>query len=76
MKIILLALIVCLCPWASAEQSSQIYTDKPGERWIEGTPMGNGTMGAMLLGGVARETIYLNEDTLWSGEPLGGEVVP
>ncbi len=31
--------------------------------------MGNGRLGAMVFGGVARETLALNEDTLWSGYP-------
>jgi alpha-L-fucosidase 2 len=32
-------------------------------------PIGNGRLGAKFLGGVAQETIYLNDTTLWSGGP-------
>ncbi len=32
-------------------------------------PLGNGFIGAMLYGGVARERIQLNEHSLWSGGP-------
>ena len=31
--------------------------------------MGNGRLGAMVLGGVENEHIQLNEDTLWAGGP-------
>ncbi len=33
----------------------------------ESLPVGNGNMGALLLGGPALERIVLNEDSLWSG---------
>ena len=32
-------------------------------------PVGNGRMGAMIYGGVEKETIQFNEETLWSGQP-------
>ena len=35
----------------------------------EALPVGNGNLGAMVYGGVKREKISLNEDTLWSGFP-------
>jgi alpha-L-fucosidase 2 len=33
----------------------------------EGLPVGNGTLGAFLIGGMALERIVLNEHSLWSG---------
>ncbi len=41
----------------------------PAQFWPEALPLGNGRIGAMVFGGVARERIQLNEDTLWSGRP-------
>ncbi len=41
----------------------------PAESWEQGVPLGNGRLGAMLLGDPSREHIWLNEDTLWSGYP-------
>ncbi|MDR3260621.1 MAG: glycoside hydrolase family 95 protein, partial [Tannerella sp.] len=38
--------------------------------WEEALPLGNGTLGAMIFGGVADERIQLNENTLWDGYPL------
>ena len=34
----------------------------------EAMPMGNGRIGGLIAGGVARENIVLNEDSLWSGD--------
>jgi alpha-L-fucosidase 2 len=41
----------------------------PARRWTEAAVIGNGRLGGMVWGGVKRERIDLNEDTLWSGEP-------
>lgn len=43
--------------------------DKAAAVWNEALPVGNGRIGAMVFGGVERETLTLNEDTLWSGYP-------
>ncbi|WKL57144.1 glycoside hydrolase family 95 protein [Asticcacaulis sp. ZE23SCel15] len=37
--------------------------------WTEALPLGNGRLGAMVFGGVARERLQLNEDTLYAGAP-------
>src|SRR5579859_781074 len=34
----------------------------------EALPIGNGSSGALISGGVPREEIVLNEDSLWSGD--------
>ncbi len=43
---------------------------KPGVYWQEGFPLGNGRLGAVILGGCEKEVIQLNEDTLTSGYPV------
>ncbi|MCL6458272.1 MAG: glycoside hydrolase family 95 protein [Gorillibacterium sp.] len=50
----------------------KLHYDKPATVWTEALPIGNGRLGAMIFGGVERETIGLNEDTLWSGFPKDG----
>lgn len=44
-----------------------IWLDHPAEHFTSALPLGNGTMGALVFGGVERERIVLNEDGLWSG---------
>ncbi|HET7626397.1 MAG TPA: glycoside hydrolase family 95 protein [Verrucomicrobiae bacterium] len=53
---------------APAEPLSLWYR-QPAEYWVEALPVGNGRLGAMVFGGIDRERIQLNEDTLWAGGP-------
>ncbi|MDC7684147.1 glycoside hydrolase family 95 protein [Asticcacaulis sp. BYS171W] len=46
-----------------------LWYDKPAAVWTEALPVGNGRLGAMVFGGIKRERLQLNEDTLWSGGP-------
>ena len=45
----------------------KLWYRQPAAQWVEALPVGNGRLGAMVFGGVARERLQLNEDTLWSG---------
>ncbi|CAN0880084.1 Alpha-L-fucosidase 2 [Linum grandiflorum] len=47
----------------------KITFSSPAKEWTDAIPIGNGRLGAMVCGGVASETIHLNEDTLWTGIP-------
>ncbi|WP_150273462.1 glycosyl hydrolase family 95 catalytic domain-containing protein [Paenibacillus tepidiphilus] len=49
--------------------SWKLKYNQPAVEWEEALPLGNGHMGAMVFGGVERERLQLNEDTLWSGFP-------
>ena len=42
-----------------------LYFDTPPRRWIEGLPLGNGKIGAMVMGYVAQERICLNHENIW-----------
>jgi alpha-L-fucosidase 2 len=47
----------------------KLWYERPAEVWTEALPIGNGRIGAMIFGGVARERLQLNEDTLFGGRP-------
>lgn len=48
----------------------KLWYDKPsGQIWENALPIGNGRLGAMVYGNVGKETIQLNEHTVWSGSP-------
>ena len=49
--------------------SKKLWYKKPADKWVDGLPLGNGTLGAMVLGSIFNERIALNEDTLWTGFP-------
>ena len=50
--------------------SNIIWLEQPAADWNEALPIGNGRLGAMVFGDVRHERLQLNEDTLWSGEPM------
>jgi hypothetical protein len=52
------------------EGSYVLWYDRPASYWTEALPLGNGRLGAMVFGGIKKELIQLNEDTLWTGEPI------
>jgi alpha-L-fucosidase 2 len=45
------------------------YKQPSGNTWENALPIGNGKLGAMVYGNVEKETIQLNEHTVWSGSP-------
>lgn len=46
-----------------------LWYDKPAAKWTEALPIGNGRLGAMVYGGIEKEVIQFNEETLWTGQP-------
>ena len=53
-------------------QPLELWYDGPAKVWEEALPLGNGTSGAMVFGGINREQYALNDHTLWSGFPNAG----
>ena len=47
----------------------KLWYEEPAKQWVEALPVGNGRLGAMVYGGVPRERIQFNEDTVWNGTP-------
>lgn len=47
----------------------RLFYNKPAEKWFEALPLGNGNIGLMVFGGVDKELLSVNDDTLWSGYP-------
>jgi alpha-L-fucosidase 2 len=63
-------LIFSSCGLLDNEQASakyRLWADQPAKRFEESFPLGNGRLGMMPDGGIAKETIVLNDITLWSG---------
>jgi len=55
---------------ASASPALKILFDKPAADWErEGLPIGNGAMGAVVMGGPEVDRLQFNEKTLWTGGP-------
>jgi alpha-L-fucosidase 2 len=54
---------------AAPEEPLSLWYRQPAKEWTEALPIGNGRLGAMVFGGVERERLQINEDTLWAGGP-------
>src|SRR3954465_15471026 len=51
-------------------QPLTLWYRKPASKWeSEALPIGNGSIGAMVFGGIEHERLQLNEHSLWSGHP-------
>ena len=55
--------------WGMSLEPGDLSYDEPAEAWTEALPVGNGRLGAMVFGGVPKERIQFNEETLWDGYP-------
>ena len=53
----------------------KLWYSSAANTWEQALPLGNGRIGAMVYGRPAEETIQLNEDSIWSGEP-GNNLIP
>jgi len=51
------------------EQDWVLWYRRPAAKWEAALPIGNGRLGAMVFGGVTREHLQFNEDTVWTGKP-------
>ena len=61
---------------AYAQSDHILWYNQPAQYFEESLVLGNGKMGASVFGGVASDKIYLNDATLWSGEPVDANMNP
>ena len=75
-SLLILALCLGLTPYAIHAQSGRppapgslcLFYDTPGRDWgMNGLPIGNGQMGAMIFGNENTAHIQFNEESLWQG---------
>jgi alpha-L-fucosidase 2 len=73
---LLALLMITLSPAFSAQESKgkdkeklRLWYTKPAGQWTEALPVGNGRLGGMVFGGIPKEHIQFNEDSLWTGRP-------
>ena len=46
----------------------KLFLSAPATEWENASPVGNGSMGAMLFGDPFAEKIYLSEESIWNGD--------
>lgn len=75
-KLLPVCLFILFCGNAVAQSTYKLWYNKPAEFFEESLVLGNGKMGATVFGGVESDKIYLNDITLWSGEPVNANMSP
>lgn len=60
----------------SAQSKSVLWYKQQADHFEESIVLGNGKMGASVYGGAKSDTIYLNDITLWTGEPVNPYMNP
>jgi alpha-L-fucosidase 2 len=63
----LLALLVACAKEVKHSSSLSCHFDQPAGIWEETFPLGNGRIGMMPNGGIHKETLVLNDISMWSG---------
>ena len=51
----------------NTDANTVLWYDSPADDWNKALPVGNGRIGGMVFGKPVRESIMLNEDSVWSG---------
>ncbi len=70
MGLLVFSLLTEFVCYSQSKQSLKLWYRQPsGNTWENALPIGNGRLGAMVYGNVGKETIQLNEHSLWSGSP-------
>ncbi|MFD2034734.1 glycoside hydrolase N-terminal domain-containing protein [Belliella marina] len=67
--VLLIANSACQAQSSKNDPYMKLWYDKPAEKWVEALPVGNGRLGAMVFGNPQEETIQLNENTFYAGQP-------
>ncbi|NOY38596.1 MAG: glycoside hydrolase family 95 protein [Chlorobi bacterium] len=65
-----LLFFVFLIPSLSAQPEErpalELWYNRPASVWTEALPVGNGSLGGMVFGGIAAEHLQMNEETVWT----------
>ena len=61
---------------SSIQAPMKLWYENPANHFEEALLLGNGTQGATVFGGISIDKIYLNDLTLWSGEPVNANMNP
>lgn len=77
MKVLLLVLtLLALTPRIHAQSDSKLWYNQEANFFEETLVLGNGKAGATVFGKTNQEIIWLNDITLWSGEPVDPNMNP
>lgn len=76
MKILCFTIAFLFALQVHAQSDHILWYKQPAEHFEESLVLGNGKLGASVFGGVNTDKIFLNDVTLWSGEPVDAYMNP
>lgn len=69
LKLTALLLLLTNTAFSKSTEEKSLWYKQPAKNWHEeGLPIGNGRMGAMMLGDPQQDRVQFNEQSLWSGD--------
>jgi alpha-L-fucosidase 2 len=75
-SLLLLSFISWLLFSANGQSPNTLWYHQAAQYFEETLVLGNGKMGATVFGGTTTDKIYLNDATLWTGEPVNANMNP
>ncbi|MBT3192447.1 MAG: glycoside hydrolase family 95 protein [Verrucomicrobia bacterium] len=57
------------------EKPTTLWFLYPAQSWLEALPIGNGAFGAMTFGGLTKDVVQFNHDTLWTPPDLSPDII-
>lgn len=69
-KVALVISFIILGLTAIAQRPLRLWYDRPAKYFEESLPIGNGKIGALVFGSAVNDTVYLNDITYWTGQPV------
>lgn len=72
----LLLFLSIIAPAVFSQSPTRLWYDQPAQFFEETLVLGNGKIGATVFGGPESDKIYLNDATLWTGEPVNANMNP
>ena len=63
-------LMITISGWVNGKPTNsdlKLWYTRPASKWLEALPIGNGSLGGMIYGGVDQEHIQFNEESLITG---------
>lgn len=76
LKTVVILLLFSFSTKTTAQSNHVLWYNQPAEFFEESLVLGNGKLGATVFGGANADKIYLNDATLWSGEPVNANMNP
>jgi alpha-L-fucosidase 2 len=72
-KILSISILMLIISGCSVEKPTNndlmLWYTQPASKWLEALPIGNGSLGGMIFGGIDQEHIQFNEESLITGTP-------